>query len=211
MAEAQSETKDVKIIAVETSTTVAQSEQVKTPVDEKSTSEHTENRIPQSRLNEVIAERNRERDLRERNEERIREYEAKERLSDQKAVGDAEVSRLVNKYRMTEEAARDAVSSADAVAERKNRDLNAQVAQHKLSEWHRNMESKHSDYRETTPDMEKVFSSLDQVTQRLVTASPTGLEMLYQYAKSGKSADEVAKKAFEAGTQHANSVKDIKN
>ena len=196
MAEAQVEQKDVKLAVAESSTATKQSEQAKPPVDEKSTSEHTENRIPQSRLNEVIQERNRERELRERNEERIREYEAKERSYEQKAAGDAEVSRLVNKYQMTEAAARDALSAADAVAERKNRDLNAQVAQHRLAEWHRNMETKHSDYREMSPDMERVFSGLDQTTQRLCTASPTGLEMLYQYAKSGKSSDETTKRAL---------------
>ena len=209
MADEKVEQKDVKVVGSEASAGSNQGSGTTPPPGENSGSSEAENRIPQSRFNDVVKERNQERVLREQYESRIREFEQKERLHEQRVAGENEVTRLVSKYKIPEEAARDAVASADAISERKNQELHAQVRQAQLADWHRNMETKYKDYREMSPDMEKVYSSLDQTTQRMVTASPQGLEMLYSYAKTGKG-DDAAKKAFEEGAAHSSSVRDEK-
>lgn len=208
MADEQVVDKDVKEVVTDSSTVTDQNGQATPPAKENLASEQADNKIPYPRFNEVIQERNRERELREQYESRIRDLEHRMSSVPTKPAGSEEIERLVKKG-ISEEMAKEIVHTADVVSERKNRETQAQIAQYQLAEWHRNMESKYKDYRETTPEMEKVFSKLDPVSQRMVTASPVGLDMLYQYAKSGKGI-EASKKAFEAGAQHASQVKDLK-
>ncbi len=176
------------------------------PAGENPASTSSENRIPQSRLNEVIEQRNRERALREQMEARLTDFE--KRLPPAKAAGEEEIERLV-KRGVTKEIAEEVVRTAEAVGDRKSRQVEARLAQYQLAEWHRNMESKYKDYRETTSEMEKVFSSLPLQTQAMCTSSEAGLDMLYHYAKSAKGIDK-SREAFVAGAQSVQTLKDQK-
>src|SRR3990172_7821907 len=90
---------------VASSSTNAGAGNAKPPTDEKSVADRSpENRVPQSRFNEVITERNRERELRETYESRIRDLEARQssRAATQESVVDREVKKLVAKHGMDE-------------------------------------------------------------------------------------------------------------
>lgn len=173
------------------------------PAGERPADSRSEQRIPLPRFNEVIDQRNQAQALAERLELRLKEMET--RLPPAKPAGEEEVERLT-KAGVPEATARQVVAVAENVGNRKNREVQAQLAQYQLAEWHREMERKHSDYRETAPDMEKVFTALPPVTQQLCMSSPAGLEMLYNQAKAGKSITD-AQKAFEAGAQSVVSKK----
>lgn len=183
------------------STDASQKAATNPPTEENSgVEQRSENKIPQHRFNEVIQERNAERERREAIEARLLAMEG--RLPGQSSGKDAEVERLTKKLGMSEEAARELASIVDARAQKQSGQVNAQLQAMKLAEWNRSMEQKYKDYQELVPDMEKVFSRLSPQAQMLAVSDPEGLEMLYhrtKYLKGGA----MDNKAFDKGAQDA--------
>src|SRR4051812_44258444 len=88
------------------------------PTAENAGATRPENKIPQGRFNEVIQERNTEREARERLEARVRELESgKSEQFKRPSVADAEVQRLVKELGMEESAARSIVKTYENLSQ----------------------------------------------------------------------------------------------
>lgn len=205
MADEQVEKKDVNGSGSESSTGSSQTEGSNPPAEESSVESRSENRIPLPRFNEVIQERNRERQLREQYESRLRDLE--QRLPT-KAPGEEQVERLV-KSGVDPKVAKEIIDVSTEASRRERQALESQRQAANLQMWHRDMESKYKDYREMAPVMEREFSNLSPNAQMLAVSDPAGLEMLYAKAKASLSIDG-SKKAFDEGAKQAYNTKDQK-
>lgn len=174
----------------------------KPPVEENSTAKGTENRIPHSRFNEVLQERNEERSRREAMEARLRDVESRLSAVPKGRGDEAEVARLVKNLNMSEEAARELMEINRIANERANAPLRAQQQANEIAQWNRDMGAKYKDYEAVVPAMEKVFNGLSQHEQMLVMSGKRGLEMLYHDAKAMVSSDET-KRAYDEGAAKA--------
>lgn len=163
-----------------------------------------ENRVPQSRFNEIIDQRNRERQLREDYEAKLRELESRLGAGTQKpnSVIDAEAKRLAERLNMDEKAAREILESQASVVRSQNAQVEERFRQMEINEWSRAIASRHADYAQVVPKMEKLFMEMTPQEQHLAVSSPRGLEMLYAYAKAAELPNK-EKEAFNAGANAA--------
>jgi hypothetical protein len=165
-----------------------------------------ENRIPQSRFNEVIEQRNREREMREQYEKRIRDLEQNQPNPAVKSVEDQEVDRLVSRLNLSKEAAREIVQSSANVAKAQRQVVDQRLQQYELNGWREQLTRQYPDYQATEAKMAEVWNTLEPHERQLALSSRRGLEMLYSYAK-GQGLGQVINQARE---QAANEVYDNK-
>ncbi len=180
------------------------------PTGEQPGAKVEDKRIPYDRFSEVVKERNREREERERIEARLRDMES--RLAGNVASRpqeEDEANRLVAELGMDKEAAKKLVGTMKAISQRERAAVEGRMRQYEIAEWERGLQSKYKDYNELTPQMEKVFNALHPDAQKLVVASPDGLEMLYSKAKQ-MHMDKVAADAYQRGADTAKASKDLK-
>lgn len=165
---------------------------------------NNENRIPQSRFNEIIDQRNRERELREGYEAKLRELESRLGAGQSKpdSVIEAETARLAEKLNMDPKAARELVEAQANIARAERAQVENRLRQYEINEWSRGMSQRYKDYADVVPKMEKLFMEMAPHEQNMVVSSPRGLEMLYAYAKSAELPNK-EKEAFNAGANAA--------
>ena len=163
-----------------------------------------EQRIPKSRFDEVIDQRNRERQLREQYENRLREQEARQSESSDKAVVDAQVKRLVEKLNLKEDAAREIVESQHAVSKVASDRANQALRQMQFAQWQADLAGKYKDYKALDGKMSEVWEGMSQQERMLATASKRGLEMLYHYAKGQTLDSEMEKVRTDAAAEAYN-------
>lgn len=173
----------------------------------------SDQRIPYPRFNQVIQERNQERERREAVENRLRDMESRlmgERPNTQgHSYVEAEVQRLKTQLQLPEETARAFVQSQSNIAKAERAEVEQRLRVYEVNEWSRSLESKYKDYRDLVPAMEKAFANLSDRDRSMVASSPFQLESFYHYVKSqaGPVAD---KNAFEAGAKAAYDNQQIK-
>ena len=182
-----------------------------TPPAEENSAPGPEGRVPHSRFNEVIHERNRA-------NERIAEYEAKIRELELRQSGQGAKSnlervtaRLRDELKMDESAARKLaeiqLETAESIAKAQTDELRKRNHRQEVESWSRGLSDKYGDYSTVAPAMEKLFNQLPPETQDLVVSSSAGLEMLYSHAKNQLSDP---KSAFDKGTKQAYDNKGLK-
>ena len=181
-----------------------QGEAANTPAAENAVAESNsgENRVPQSRFNEVVEQRNKEREIRASYEARIREIEARQSAPAQGSIVDSEVKRLVAKLGITPEAAHEMVDSSMTIARAERGAVEQKLQQYELSRWQENLASKHKDYRQMETKMAEIWETMSPSERNLVVASPRGLEMLYHTAKS-ESTEGAIENARKEGANQA--------
>lgn len=161
----------------------AQNNVANPPVAENATaSPGSENRVPQQRFNEVITQRNRERELREQYESKIRELEARQPQDTSKS--DALTKRLVEKLGMSPEAASEVVAVQREAARLERGDIEGRLRQYEVKSWSDSLAQKHKDYSQLLPEMEKVFNEMSDQEQMHTMASPKSLEMFYKAVRA---------------------------
>lgn len=192
---------DVKDSVADSSAADNHVESATPPTEENSGANKQENRIPQSRLNEVIEQREEARIRAAVMEQKLRDYEARLSAEPKKDDGAAELDRLV-KSGVDPKVAREIMEVNRISNERANAPIREAQRAQELSSWNRNMAQKYNDYDAVVPEMEKVFSSLSKQEQMGVMSGPRGLEMLYHQAKASKVAD-TTKAAFDSGKKAA--------
>lgn len=195
-------------VATATSTEATQVQQANPPAAESAAAQsESENRVPQSRFNEVIEQRNSERRLREMTEARIRDLEARVNQGQpQESVVEQQAKRLVASLKLAPEAAKEIAQSQYEIAKSERAQIEAQLRQSQFQNWQRQMADKHKDYQELQPQMEKVYMSLNQDGQRYATSSLDGLQYIYDKAKASV-ADDKARESFQNGASSAYETK----
>lgn len=191
--------------SVDSPPAAAQVENANPPAEENSVADNKpENKVPQSRFNEVIEQRNKERELRERYESRIRDLESRQSVSPQQreSVVDREVKKLVAKHGMDEKAARDFVESAQAVSRAERQELERQMGQRDIMAWGERMAKDDPDYKALEPELDRAFAALPPQKQELIASDIDLLNMFYGNVKSSVAARKV-KEAYQDGAKAA--------
>lgn len=203
MAEAVPEQKDenIQVGAPESSPEATQVAAAKTPTAEDAgASKSPENKVPQGRFNEVIQERNSEREARERLEARIRELElGRQEPVKRQSVADLEVKRLVEKLGMEESAAREIVATYENLNMAQHRQQEALQGRQRAESWATQKAEKDPVYKEIEAELDRSFTSMKPEMQQFVAQNADALEMFYESIKAkhlaGKSKEAYAKGA----------------
>lgn len=195
------------------STETAQVDASTTPTVENTGEAKSENKVPQTRFNEVIQERNktreevsREREARERAEARIRELESGQSAQAFKRpnVAEAEVQRLVKELGMEENAARSIVKTYENLSAAQRREHEAAQGRFQAESWANQKQEKDPMYKDLEPELDRSFSSLKPDMQHYIAQNPEALEMFYESVRSkhlmGKSKDSYSKGVQDAVT-----------
>ncbi len=162
-----------------------------------------ENKIPQGRFNEVVQERNSEREARERLEARIRELESRgQEQVKRPSVADLEVKRLVEKLGMEESAAREIVSTFENLNQAQRREQAVARERMDAEAWAVQKAEKDPVYREIEPELDKAFSSLKPQMQQLIAQNADALEMFYEGVKL-KHLGSKSKESYSKGAEEA--------
>ena len=182
-----------------------------TPTTEQVEASSTqENKIPQSRFNEVIEQRNADRARAEALESRLRALESqKPGASPKETLVEAEVKRLVTKLQMSEEAAREIVQTNINIQQAHRNEQEARQRQVEASQWAGQKAAKDPDYKVLEPELDRQFSSLPSHMQAFIANNPSALEMFYDSVKSRHSTSK-AKEAFGKGADEAYKTKQLK-
>lgn len=211
MAE-QAVTTDVKPQAPETSTEVQPEVQANTPGSEQlpaqtTATETAENRVPLTRLNEVIEQRN---ELKTRYEELERRLQAVEKP--QETQENKYIKTLVERG-MDEDAAKLLVETASMIAEEKAESFVQPVlqksAKREVDEWRTTFAKAHPDFIQLEPKMLETFKGLSKEMREYVVSSDKELENFY-YMVKGREADASAAKAAQLAADEAYKTKGLK-
>lgn len=167
-----------------------------------------ENKIPQGRFNEVIQERNTEREARERLEARIRELESvrTEGAPKRQSVADLEVKRLVDKLGMEESAAREIVITYQNLNQAQRQEQEAQRMRVDAETWASRKAESDPVYKDLEPELDKSYSSLSQQMQYQIATNPEMLEMFYENVKA-KHLGSKSKESYSKGVDDAYKTK----
>lgn len=196
--------------SAESSTVQAQDTVVSPPASETTGNEQgSEQRVPHSRFNEVIEQRNQERKMRELLEMRLRELEGRQPPAPKQDTVANVAKRLQEKLGLKEEAARELAEAQLEISRAEQGQVEARLRQYEIAEWTRDLREKNKDFKELEPLMEKMYSEMSPQEQQLVVASPRGLKSLYMQAKAEK-ADKVTAEAVAAAKDQAYQNKDLK-
>lgn len=162
-----------------------------------------ENKIPQGRFNEVIQERNSEREARERLEARIRELEsARSEGPKRPSVADLEVKRLVEKLGMEESAAREIVATYQNLSQAQRQEQEAQRMRVDADTWASRKAESDPVYKELEPELDRSYTSLSPQMQYNIAHSPEMLEMFYENVKA-KHLGSKSKESYSKGAEDA--------
>lgn len=207
MADMVAEQTDVNSQVVDgaSSSPEAQVDVANTPTAEQAgANKAPENKIPQGRFNEVIQERNSEREARERLEARVRELETmrSEGGTKRESVADLEVKRLVSKLGMEESAAREIVMTYENLNQHQRREQAAAQSRFQAESWATDKAKNDPVYEDIEPELDKSFSSLNPQMQGFIAQNADALEMFYESVKSrhlgGKVKENYSKGAEDA-------------
>lgn len=181
------------------------------PTGEQPGSSAPENRIPQKRFNEVVQERNRERETRELYEQRIRDLESRQsvQVPQRESVIDVQAKRLAAKLGMDESAAREILESSAAIHQAERAKVEQRQSQFRAEEWARNKAKDDSDYAAIEPELDRAFSALGEQQKHVVATDPNMLEMFYESVRS-KHLGNKAKEAYSKGAEEAYKAKQVK-
>lgn len=196
MADEATAVKDEKVVVTATTTTTDSS--ATTPAVEQTAAKTTEAAVPYDRFQEVIKQKNSERQLRESYEARIKELESS-RLPDG-PMEDKLVKRLVAGGMKPEQAQLIADTAREANRETETR-LRAQDNARSIDQWTKEIERSDPDYKKLKPQLEKAFDSLSEDEKRFSVSSPKGLEWFYNKVKLEHLSTEVAKARAEGVKQ----------
>lgn len=162
-----------------------------------------ENKIPQGRFNEVIQERNSEREARERLEARIRELESVRSEGPKRpSVADLEVKRLVEKLGMEESAAREIVATYQNLSQAQRQEQEAQRMRVDADTWASRKAESDPVYKELEPELDRSYSSLSPQMQYNIAHNPEMLEMFYENVKA-KHLGSKSKESYSKGAEDA--------
>jgi hypothetical protein len=183
------------------------------PVGEQPIAENngsgTDNRIPKQRFDQVIEQRNRERELRAQYESRIRELETRQSPQTQTNPIEVESKRLAAKLNIKEEAAREILESSGAIARSERQAVEQQLQRYEFNRWQENLTNKYKDYQELSPKMTEVWNTLPEHERQAVVSSPYRLEMFYHYVK-GQNVDGMIDAAKTKAASDAYNNKQLK-
>lgn len=170
-----------------------------------------ENKIPQSRFNDVIQERNTARENQERLEARIRELESRGSVEQAKrpSVADLEVKRLVEKLGMEESAAREIVATYENLNQAQRREAAQAQSRSQAETWANQKAEKDPIYKEIEPELDRAFTSLRPEMQQLIAQNADALEMFYDSVKA-KHVGSKSKESYSKGVEDALKNKNAK-
>jgi len=201
------EEKDVKIDGAGSSTAPVQEGSASTPVGEQPTAKTPEKEVPYDRFQEVIKQKNSEKQLREQYEARIKELEG--RLPNgQSTDSDLLLKRLVDGG-LKPEAAKLIVETNREITRKALEPIQAREQARAVDSWVKELERGDPDYKKLKPELEKAFDALSDEEKRLAVSSPKGLEWFYKSVKSEVLGAEVSK-AREAGVKQGYESKSLK-
>lgn len=171
----------------------------------------SENRVPQSRFNEVVHEKNRERELREMYEARIRELESRQsvQVPQRPSVIDAQAERLAKELSMDKDAARKILEANAAVREAEMMEIEHRQKASRAEEWARNKAQVDPDFKALGPELDREFSAKSPQMQQRIASDPELLEMFYESVRS-KNLGSKAKEAYAKGADEAYRAKQVK-
>lgn len=207
MADMTQEQTDENSQAVDSasSSEAAHVESATPPTGEKPEASSThENKIPQSRFNEVIEERNASRQREIALEARLQNLESSRSQAGPKreSVADLEVKRLVAKLGMSEDAAKELVESQLNIANSLRRDQEVAQSRFQAEQWAKQKAKDDADYAAIEPELDRQFSSLKPEMQTFIASNADALEMFYGNVKS-KHQSNKAKEAYSKGADEA--------
>lgn len=197
MADETTVVKDDKGAATTSASTTDSS--ATTPVVEKTTAKTSEAAVPYDRFQEVIKQKNSERQLREQYEARIKELESN-RMPSGAVAQDKLVKRLVDGGMKPEAAQLIAETAREANRETEVR-LQAQDNDRQVNNWTKEIERNDPDYSRLKPHLEKAFDLLSDKDKRFSVSSPQGLEWFYNKVKLEVLSEEVTKARAEGVKQ----------
>ncbi len=191
VADAVSSSADAQVVAANT------------PAAEHAVAAKPENKIPQSRFNDVIQERNSEREARERLESRVRELESgKSEQFKRPSVADAEVQRLVKELDMEESAARAIVKTYENLNAAQRRDHEVAQSRFQAETWATQKAEKDPLYKSIEPELDRSFSALKPEMQTFIASNADALEMFYDSVKS-RHVGSQSKDSYSKGAEDA--------
>lgn len=193
------------------STAVAQGDTSNTPtVENTGEAKAPENKIPQGRFNEVIQERNTEREARERLEARIRELESvRQEGPKRQSFGDIEAKRLAAKLGMEESAASEIVATFQNLTQAQQREQEAARQRQDAFAWADQKGKVDPLYKDIEPELDKSFSALRPEMQQYIAQNPDALEMFYENVKA-KHLVSKSKDSYNKGAEDASKNKLLK-
>ncbi len=213
MADAVSEQTDVnsQTAVADSSPVVAQPDAANTPTVENTGAPKVENKVPQTRFNEVIQERNSEREARERLENRIRELELgrSEGGFKRESVADLEVKRLVKELDMEEAAARSIVQTYQNLDQARSQEQEASKRRNDALAWASQKEQSDPVYKDIEPELDRSYGSLSPKMKYDIAQNPELLEMFYESVKA-KHLGSKSKDSYSKGVEDALKNKGLK-
>ena len=213
MADVIAEQTDVnsQVVDAASSSADTQVNAANTPTVENTGAAKPENKIPQSRFNDVIQERNSEREARERLERRIQELESRGSVEQPKraSVADLEVQRLVKELGMEEAAAKSIVQTYQNLSMAQRREQEAAQSRFQAENWAAQKAQNDPVYKDIEPELDRSFSSLKPEMQHFIAQNADALEMFYEGVKA-KHASSKSKESYSKGTEDALKNKGLK-
>lgn len=168
----------------------------------------SENRVPQSRFNEVVHERNQ---IREMYEARIRELESRQsvQVPQRPSVIDAQAERLAKELSMDKDAARKILEANAEVRRAEQDEIENRHRASRAEEWARNKAQADPDFKALGPELDREFSAKSPQMQQRIAADPELLEMFYESVRS-RHLGSRAKEAYAKGADEAYRAKQVK-
>lgn len=210
MSEESQEQKDVnsQVTDAASSSADGQKEVVNSPTSEKLETTESENRVPLSRLNEVIDARNAEKAARMALEARLRDLEAVQEAKPD-AVAEGEVKRLMAKLQMSEEAAREIVQTNINLDKSRRQSQEAKERHLGAQRWVSDKAKNDPMYKELEPELERAFGNLSPKNREMVSTDVEALDMFYEGVKA-KTLQSKTKDSFNKGADEAYKNKGLK-
>jgi len=170
---------------------------------------HQEGRIPYTRFQEVVSQKNEYAGKIENLERRLSAYESNLIQNRPSSQTEEAVSRLIaaglepNAAKLLIETQ---MSLLDSRVNDRIQPLEQRAQRSQVDEWIRGFAQDHADYRSLEPEMEKVFASLSHQKQSFIVGDPDGLEMLYWKVKGQAAQGQVQQSQVAGATQAYNNI-----
>lgn len=168
-----------------------------------------EGRIPYSRFQEVVSQKNEYQSKIEALERRLGAFESNLVQNRPASQTEEAVGRLVaaglepNAAKLLVETQ---MSLMEARVNERISPLEQKAQRQDVDGWIRGFAQDHADYRSLEPEMEKVFANLPQHQQAFIAGSPEGLEMLYWKVKGTSAQNQVQQSQTAGATQAYNNI-----
>ena len=165
-----------------------------------------ENRVPQSRFNEVISQKNEYASKIEELERRLGAYETSVVQNKGNSVIEDAVGKLIGAG-LEPNAARLLVETQMTLTDTRMSErispMEQRAMKREVEDWISDFAKGHNDYKALEPHMEREFAALPPEQQKMIASSPQGLEMLYWKVKGVSSLEKAQHQVQGAQAQGA--------